>query len=363
MTFRYLVTFKPLTPYFFGGMHSFGYGERVNYLVKSVRYPQQTTLLGVIRRILIEQALPALRADRRYSEDEKKTINHLIGNNGFTFISEPAEPASYGIIKSISPLWLVKEGQEARLWVPKPLDYEYQIKELATAHSMEKQNILLFDKFNPKEGCRSGWITPDKTMLLEDSLIGCTTQVGIRRLNSRKNESGENVADQDYYKQEFCVMKDPSLAFACWMHLSEPYAWNNQGVVPIGGERTPYSYHIHDSQASTMDPDDYSWSEHKDLLSAASSISRIVLLSDTYLPSQDLHKYAQQSIVSLVPFRYLQSSDTGKNKRTDKLFQLLQRGSVLYTKDPTSLINKIKSYGVLHNIGFNHCHLIRERGH
>ncbi len=55
---KYLITLTPLEPFFFGGNITFGKfkdKEKSTYLVKSRYFPQQTALLGVIRKEMLIQ--------------------------------------------------------------------------------------------------------------------------------------------------------------------------------------------------------------------------------------------------------------------------------------------------------------------
>ena len=60
MTDTYLIKLRPLTHYYFGGEQGLGSGDSRNYLVKSRLWPQQTTLLGLVRYVILrEQGLLA----------------------------------------------------------------------------------------------------------------------------------------------------------------------------------------------------------------------------------------------------------------------------------------------------------------
>jgi len=49
-----LVTFTPSDAFFFGGENTFGNGENRNFYAASNAFPQQTTLVGVMRHALFE---------------------------------------------------------------------------------------------------------------------------------------------------------------------------------------------------------------------------------------------------------------------------------------------------------------------
>ena len=68
---KYLVTFKPVEPYFFGNEKNFAFrGQEKqmqlsnSYFIRSEKMPAQTTLLGVLRYLL----LPVKRQDYGYTK-------------------------------------------------------------------------------------------------------------------------------------------------------------------------------------------------------------------------------------------------------------------------------------------------------
>jgi len=55
---RYLITIKPLEPFIFGGDNTFGkIGDKENgtYLVKSRQFPQQSAVLGMLKKEIMIQ--------------------------------------------------------------------------------------------------------------------------------------------------------------------------------------------------------------------------------------------------------------------------------------------------------------------
>jgi len=74
---KYLVTLKPLEPFLFGGNQTFGRlgdKEAGNYLVTSRQFPQQTALLGMLRKELMTQAGLLTRKRRGEWVDKHKII-------------------------------------------------------------------------------------------------------------------------------------------------------------------------------------------------------------------------------------------------------------------------------------------------
>ena len=51
-----LIQLAPLSDFFFGGEATFGQGQNQHYFVRSNPWPQQTTLLGMLRYELLKSA-------------------------------------------------------------------------------------------------------------------------------------------------------------------------------------------------------------------------------------------------------------------------------------------------------------------
>ena len=58
-TYKYLITFTPMEPYFFGGERTFGFGKESDrkppYYIVSEKKPSQPTLFGTLRYIILSQ--------------------------------------------------------------------------------------------------------------------------------------------------------------------------------------------------------------------------------------------------------------------------------------------------------------------
>ncbi len=75
---RYLIKLTPVDQFFFGGNITFGENKATqNYLVRSEKYPQQTTLLGMLRYQLLKTN-SLLKIDRNYTKDELVKMKSLI---------------------------------------------------------------------------------------------------------------------------------------------------------------------------------------------------------------------------------------------------------------------------------------------
>ena len=150
---KYLVTLKPLTPFFFGGENTFGDGK-INYFARSNYLPQQTTILGMIRhQLLIQNNLIG-------TDPETENWESLIGAQSFQrnndgFVSK------FGAIQNISPVFLTN-GKDH--FTTQSLDwafYEYEINNEVTAN---EQNTIFTETIIDEDldGVHYGELFDDK---------------------------------------------------------------------------------------------------------------------------------------------------------------------------------------------------------
>lgn len=113
MAMKIKIALRPLEPYFFGGERIFKFDGSTlaakSYFIESMRMPSQTTLFGTLRYLLLKNP----KAD--FSPEEER-----IGKASFDFNSEDQ---SFGIIKSISPLYLADGGDSPDLFIRCPFDH------------------------------------------------------------------------------------------------------------------------------------------------------------------------------------------------------------------------------------------------
>lgn len=211
---NYLVTFTPLEPYFFGNERVFDYGKikSTAYFIKSESLPLQSTILGTIRYCCIKN--PTM--DFQYKPN-------IIGKKSFNIMEEEQD---FGCIKSLSPIFLVKEneylirtpynhknGEKTQYYTPFQ-DYYQPIETCEGKKRFPKD-------YNPKEGIADTF-TSIVTGVNYD-LIHTTEQVGIRK-NTQENgffkkqyvylQSNDNVLQKNNEKTfdiSFAVMAEIEL--------------------------------------------------------------------------------------------------------------------------------------------------------
>jgi len=98
----------------FGGEQTFGAlgdKEAGSYLVKSRQFPQQTALLGMLKRELMTQAgvLTRKRKGEWVDKEKKAEARKLAGDQKFDMLA--TQKQDLGVIQALSPLFLMQEGQ------------------------------------------------------------------------------------------------------------------------------------------------------------------------------------------------------------------------------------------------------------
>ena len=101
----YLIRLKPLSSFYFGSERNFQDGE--SYLARSLRFPQQTTLLGVLRYKLLQAY--GLLDSHNYGRAAGNDAEKYIGPESFSANQHAGEED--GAIISILPLFLMKRDE------------------------------------------------------------------------------------------------------------------------------------------------------------------------------------------------------------------------------------------------------------
>lgn len=163
----YLVTFCPLEPYTFGTDQSFVFEDaesvrtgKESYLAASNQLPEQTMLLGTLRYMALQKA-GLLHTDLCYDPKEQKDIRDLIGPESFSF---QKQEQSFGVIRSLSPLFLVNREKQTVL-IPNPFhntakENGYAPMQLGPALCSSSGSVRLPTKeaYNAKNGYGSGFL-------------------------------------------------------------------------------------------------------------------------------------------------------------------------------------------------------------
>jgi CRISPR-associated protein Cmr3 len=354
---NYFIRLKPVENYFFGGENTFRNNEEdtANYFSRSNSYPQQTTLLGLLRFMLLKSnaALPL------YKNQEK--ANALIGENSFDVLNGSQY---FGAIQKISPLFIYHDNDIYRFSLPFEnfvVDFDKNGK---TYTNSLRQFIPAIEGYNPKQaGEAFVKNNSGREILFSNIFIEHEPKTGI----DKQREEGD---DKKFYKQ-ICYSLKPGFEFAFFADIETTFKHNgkvenvilNNDMISFGGEQKQFSISIENSNEQKK----YAFSNNTkpyqdDLYPAFDAIpntDRIILISDAYVSSEILEqcKFVMNEIQEFRTVK-IAFDKTKFNKKTfvSNKLNLLKRGSVLFVDDANKdkVLLALNNNVNFKNIGFNH---------
>lgn len=205
---KYLMTLTPQEPYFFGNEKSFKYpetdigNESNRYYSKSERVPAQTSIIGTLRYIL----LPIKKTFGSYTDDDIKTNGDAVGYDGFKYGAN----RTFGKIKSVSPLFILKDGKE--ILVTTPFDHQKDKNKYTPFSYQTIENGRVYPiEYTAKDGIACSFMSVDNGDIFEiDSLFKTEMRVGINR------------AEEDFFKKEYVILKD-GFCFAVYVTIDDDF--------------------------------------------------------------------------------------------------------------------------------------------
>jgi len=315
---RYLVTLTPLEPFLFGGDTTFGKHankEEGSYIVKSTNYPQQSAILGMLRREFMVQAgcLTRKRQGEWVDVGEKKEIAEaLVGREKFDM--KKREKQEFGTIEQISPLFLMRREKR---YIKKVAidDYVYEDGLLKKRDEEKKY-------YTDKDKMYDNYVCLDADEVLEEKKIW----ESVEQIGNKKGGAKNSL-----FKKSSYILKD-GFKFAFYLECEEEL---KESIVMLGADRSSFKMELVES----IDELDYESQEY------------ITLLSDAYVSEPLECKFA---ITSEVSFRNLQSDKHFKKKnefkKSERVF-LYEKGSVIF--EPSIALMRSLNNENLQQIGYN----------
>mgnify|MGYP000922095570 CR=1 FL=1 len=194
----YLVTFRPLGDYSFGsdrrfsfvGKNNYSEDEYAPYFIRTNRVPEQSTVFGMIRYLILVSNGIQLNQDFRYNEEIRKEINALIGEKSFSLNGGVQD---FGKLEKISPIFLRKNSKE--IVIPNPFNNKQGKEgieqfapmileeEVTLPTSFGEIALPKSKEYNPKEGYGDGYynIDTDRLETIED-IFRTKVVTGVRRV-------------------------------------------------------------------------------------------------------------------------------------------------------------------------------------
>ncbi len=318
---KYLAKLTPLEPYFFGNEKTFVFSnsDSDRYYIFSERMPMQTTILGMIRRLLI----PAKVYDPSfiYSDTQRDIIGKWIGFKSFDIESQDTQ--DFGHIQSISPVFLKKDEE---LLIPLPFDHRNErdtvcYTPLKMGNCKMKTSfgeILLPEDFQAKKGIADGFVSVSSNKIYKaEDIFKEVERVGIKK-HGRKGKD-----EKGFFKREY-KMLDGDFSFAFYFELKDGTEIKDS-IVYLGQKKSPFELSICQTEQS-------------DIRFNAQGGQRVYLLSDSYC-KEDVYDCCDFCITGTRDFRNLAVTNDSRQGYYRKLtkakykINLLKAGSVFYVKD------------------------------
>lgn len=326
---KYKITLTPAGRFFFGGDQRFQIGEKKDesfdsYIIQSRKFPQQTSLLGMLRFLILSNSEAFDKDNQKILDTEKS--KELIGGVSF----EKGGDNEFGKIKDIGPCGLCKDQG----------DILYPVQMFNTNNGLAE-----IDKECTNYSSKKG-IAITFGGVKENDIFKEDKRMGINRdIATGKTE------EADLYKQIFYRLADGySFAFEAKVDEIDLQKYDKQ-LVTVGGDNSQFIIGIHPiddfQNANTMGKG-----------------SVLTLLSDAYIPKNV--KGNCFAVSDIVPFKCMQTNvenHKGSYNRlkknwdySEKLY-LYKAGSIFFFEDEGQLKivkDEIDSHKDFIKIGYNH---------
>jgi CRISPR-associated protein Cmr3 len=333
----YHIRLTPLAKYFFGGERFYDSEDGVFYFERSREYPQQTSVLGMLRYQLLVEAGLMVSKIKGASIDSTKTAEAeaLIGEHSFRMNA----PATFGQIRYLSPVTIIDANGKHWVDYPKARQVDDQLEDLklevypggrlsfGTEHV--QAGIPFMANFDHKKGLEKGmkrWDDPSQyhnRKAIFNQKVQEEEQIGIYK-PYRKGKVVEEQNDRGFYKYQYCHL-ERGFSFSCFVGADTSLPLQNQ-VVRLGKERVPFQMTVEEVAQTPF--------QNSPILPNC----KLLLLSDTYLPGE-WNQHCKMAVGDLLPFKNLQYSlatddnyDGNPTKSAHRL-NLLQRGTLLWVGD------------------------------
>ena len=291
---NFQIKLTPVETFFFGGeKHSINTsGEPVSdYFSESNLYPQQTTLLGLTRYLLL------IKNDTIFKKNkiiDKAKASEYIGESSFDFSNQAS---GYGKIRAISPLYFTHENEN---YFFAPFDYGSDLLENFVLAKEIDNEIEEYTAKEKNKFLQQTVVSNSGDAKVIEDMVKSSPMVG-----NEKSEDGTSK-ENAFYKQNMKYLAAGwSFAFDSEIEEDAGISDIDELFVPFGGEKCYFKVEISKKpKAEPTVPANYQRSQFTIIcLSDA-------FLVDTSLVDTSLLNKSDFAINDFVSFRNLQSTDS-----------------------------------------------------
>lgn len=362
MSKKYLVKLTPTGKFFFGGDMRFGIDgkdeEFSSYIIESSKMPQQTSLLGMMRFLLLSNN-PDLFDIKDNCIKKDVDVDGWIGKSGFSVKSDKSTN-EYGKILSLGPCCVYEnEKYYFRASMDKgfsSVSWEKPVPAVINGKSVELPELKVMneDKEEPFTGKHylSPYFmaVPSNDKMKEEDLFIKDIRIGIDKDYEGKSQKSAFYKQISYRLEEgFCF------AFEVEMDENINLDEYNGQLVNLGADASTFVF-----EATALEKSIANDEREEGLC--------VVLLSDAYISQEDMDECnIRFSVNQMRPFRFLSTVNTAETsyyringgekaaQRSDR-YELYQAGSVFYFKDKEErkkFCDILKSRKDFNQIGYN----------
>ncbi|MCD8544426.1 MAG: hypothetical protein LRY52_06090 [Sulfurospirillum cavolei] len=312
---RYLITLTPLEPFVFGGDNTFGkLGDKTegSYIMRSRTFPQQSALLGMLKKEIMTQAGVLTRKVRGEWVDtcHKKEAVALVGDEKFSLFSTQVQ--NFGAIKKLSPIFLYKNGN--------PI---FKQANLQTFPLVKIGENYLLQNYTSKDNIFDHFVeSKSGTAYTQDEIFSFCEHT--------MNQKG--ASENSLYKKIACTLKE---GFCFGFYLECDYALKN-AVVTLGADRSSFKMRVQESNEPLHVSSQY-----------------CLLLSDAYI-TLPLKGNCDFAITSEISYRNLENKKHVSLKNSFQKSQqahLYEKGSIII--QPSAELLAHLNNANLQKIGYN----------
>lgn len=353
MTNTYLITLTPTGKFFFGGDMTFTVNgketEYTSYIIRSNKFPQQTSLLGMLRFLILRNDESVFDASTQSIKDRESAAN-LIGPKSFENSNKEGD---FGKIKKLHHCFLqfCKDSQWVDMHVVNPkadlqVAFDNPCAAIINGKLVEvpQMSYEAKDFYETEYVCSCcGETTKESEIFKEDVCNGIN-----REIHTGKTD------DNALFKQIFYRFKNKDcqyrFAFYAEMDLTEEEVKKYNGqLVSVGGDNSQFVIGIKQTDAPKTE-------ETKG--------TKVVLESPAYLTKEDLEN-VRFAITDTIPFKCMktETKDVRSYNKQNKMYDyseslsLYDKGSVFYFRDENeanAFAGKLKGHADFYQIGYNH---------
>lgn len=334
---EYFIKLKPLNPFYFGSTKSFD-DNRVNenykkpYFLKGNLYPQQTAILGMLRKKILEDNSILVENVKRNNEQKNKEKEY-IGK-----ITNDLSESTFGKIENISSVQIYIEDRPYYYYEDNK-EGEERVKFSQNKNLTNKNGGKKLLEYSPKNFGEYFKRFENGNRKSKDEIFTEVTEFGI----DKQKKEGE---DNSLFKKQRYLFKEKNIYFGLYVVLKDTDIKN--GFVQLGDKYSIFYLEVEEK-------------EKKLEIDENKKNNLILFTSDMYIEQNDLSKLLELSegmILKNNKFKFI-NDDNNKFYKNKKSQNLIKRGSILISNKEILDILKDKKYENYKKVGFNDYEIIK----